>query len=131
MCYRINSQQYCSLDNIYICVCVCVCVSRATCLKTCEIMALQTLGILEDLATALSNLGLKKVGFLVWKLQKRRDGYSVNIFWRNAEKPRDTTSFSAHCEVMSKRKRRSQQRLEQRPSSKRRRLKSCKTPFAK
>ena len=63
--------------------------------RTCEIMALQTLGIPEDLATVLSNLVLKKVGFPVWKLQKRRDGYSVNIFWRNAEKPRDTTSFSA------------------------------------
>ena len=75
-------------------------------------MAVQTLRIPEDLATVLSNLGLKKVGFPVWKLQKRRDGYSVNIFWKNAEKPRGTTPFSAHCEVMSKRKRRSQQRLE-------------------
>ena len=75
-------------------------------------MALQTLGIPEDLATVLSNLGLKKVGFPVWKLQKRRDSYSVNIFWRNAEKPRGTTPFSVHCEVTSKRKRRSQQRLE-------------------
>ena len=31
---------------------------------------------------------------------------------RNTKKPRDTTPFSAHCEVMSQRKRRSQQRLE-------------------
>ena len=68
---------------------------------TCEIMALKTLGIPEDLATVLSNLGLNKLGFPVWKLQKRRDGYSVNIFWRNTKKPRDTIPFSAHCEVMS------------------------------
>ena len=45
----------------------------------CEMMALKTLGIPEDLATVLSNLGLNKLGFPVWKLQKRRDGYSVNI----------------------------------------------------
>ena len=53
-----------------------------------------------------------ELGFPVWKLQKRRDGYSVNILGRNTKKPRDTTPFSAHCEVMSQRKRRSQQRLE-------------------
>ena len=41
-------------------------------------------------------------------------GYSVNIFWRNAENPRGTTPFSAHCEIMSQRKRRSQYRLEAR-----------------
>ena len=75
-------------------------------------MALKTLGILEDLATVLSNLGLNKLGFPVWKLQKRRDSYSVNIFWRNTKKPHDTTPFSAHCEIMSQRKWHSQQRLE-------------------
>ena len=48
-------------------------------------MALKTLGIPEDLATVLLNLGLNKLDFPVWKLQKRRDGYSVNIFWRNTE----------------------------------------------
>ena len=67
----------------------------------------------EDLATVLSNLGPKKVGFPVWKLQKRRDGYSVNIILEKcAEKPPDTTPFSAHCEVMNKRKWHSQQCLE-------------------
>ena len=54
-----------------------------------KIMALKTLGIPEDLATVLSNLGLNKLSFPAWKLQKRRDGYSVNIFWRKTKKPHD------------------------------------------
>ena len=50
-------------------------------------MALKTLGIPDDLDTVLSNLGLNKLGFPVWKLQKQRDGYSVNIFGETLRNP--------------------------------------------
>ena len=46
------------------------------------------LGIPEDLVAILSKLELKKLGEPVWKLQKRKTGYSVTIFWKNSEQAR-------------------------------------------
>ena len=71
-----------------------------------------SLGIPEDLTALLSNLKREKLGEPVWKLQKRKNGYSVNIFWRYAEQT-EVTLFNAHqCQGQNRRKQRSRQRME-------------------
>ena len=54
------------------------------------------LGIPEDLVVILSNLDLKKLGEPVCKLQKRKTGYSVNIFWRNSTPESSGVPINAH-----------------------------------
>ena len=54
------------------------------------------LGITEDLVIIMSNLDLKKLGEPVWKLQKRKTGYSVNIFWRNSTPELSGTLINAY-----------------------------------
>ena len=75
-------------------------------------MALETLGIPEDLASVLSNLELKKLGVPVWKLQKRRNGYSVSIFWRNAEQCDSIPNARAYGQPTNRRSLRSRLRME-------------------
>ena len=73
-------------------------------------MTLETLGIPEDLTTVLTNLKLNKLGTPVWKLQKRKNGYSVSIFWRNAEQLNGSRPNNAHGQ--NRKNQRSRQRME-------------------
>lgn len=76
-------------------------------------MASETaLGIPEDLVAILSKLELEKLGEPVWKLQKRKTGYSVNIFWKNSEHSGGTPINAHPSRCQNRRRQRSRLRLE-------------------
>ena len=73
-------------------------------------MSEMALGTLEDLVAILSKLELKKLGEPVWKLQKRKTGYSVNIFLNNSEQT-GGTPINAHHALPGQDRRRQRSRL--------------------